>query len=544
MLPLVHVFAALGRDSGHSNDLARRLYVATAAILDDGFLRVVEHPSQALEAEWMAESTQGKPAAPILWDEAPVLTAPVRAKPQDSPSRARCGEEISRARGIIPREWAEQGLQVLTSADARFARLLLDALSTRHESPGSGRAYSDKDVESFARIVGRALRTGLVEVLSVDAVSFVWDQCVLSSFALCLPLAAATLLLAIQVEASELVSTFATRFPEDESGIERNAALKRLLRTVGPDVSVGEFERIFQQHALPFVRASVPLRELHWDADLACPPRDLADGGSFSLGVPLQLDVNNLARVWLSGERSPIGDAGIELNWVPICPEEDSVGVIVDRILSAPNNSDALSRAHALWAHGDDAELDTILRRALAVAVCRVLPCLAKLYARLPVAVSSALEGALDKSVVVALPAPCEESLTAAALGEDTAALSLILPSLEDIDDDLIRPNSPIFLCAAIVSLRASRLWPRLRGSVADLAAAACKVYDRQRELRAIETANEALREQVARATTKSDPASQPLDRGLANEGVPSSSTAATTFAAPPAPADVGTSSR
>ena len=53
---------------------------------------------------------------------------------------------------------------------------------------------TDDSENVIARAIGRSMRRGLSDILSTEVLLFVWDQCVLTSFDLVVPYAAACVL--------------------------------------------------------------------------------------------------------------------------------------------------------------------------------------------------------------------------------------------------------------------------------------------------------------------------------------------------------------
>lgn len=528
-LPLVLVFSALNQNDNH-DDLARRVYVATQAVLEDGVGFVLESPSTgeddnkkkilsdpALPRE---ETTQKSQKAALPWDEAPVPSAPVRSKRSGETSALSLRLGIEQATAFssetprnetVPRQWAEHALQMLVSADPHFIRQLLDAAITPYVAASkdatavvpSGCGYSDVDVDIFISLVGHLLRTGLVSVLPTAATLFLWDQCVLSSFRLCIPLGVATLLLALHKEVSELAL--------DATRRDWHSNFIRLVSLSGRDVSPAKFERLFQQHALPFVLASGTVRK---------PPQEMLSRPSPTLiRNVLQTSASHIQRFRPEKSSLTIAEGGIfrphadlviepsgiheymenlpaqNFTWSAVCPAEDTLASIVDKVIDESQNIQAMNYIRHAWSQRkievnatSDSDPNVTVRRNLAVRVLRSLPCFAALYESFPRAIATEISTILNDAIKVDLPVDAAETTASRVLGEEPVMVTVILPSSNHNREELAKPRGESLQCAVVVALRASKcaLWPHLRQNVLKLSDAAYEMYRKQRELRGI----------------------------------------------------------
>lgn len=539
--------------------LAGRIYIAMEAVLEDGFKFLLDQkgiPQEDIVHD-RADDTGfqlPKEARAIPWDEAPVPGAPLGSNTSEK-SALELRLNIARStvalipHSHVPRSWAEQALQVLARTDPNFMRQLLviaGARATETTAPAhAGLGYSDMDVTVFMLLAGHVMRTGLVDILPVELTLFLWDQCVLSTFSLCLPLGAATLLLCLRRRINELRDVLDAKFPTKKTECQqaRISNFKRFLRLSGPELSLDDFQRVFREHALPYVRASGLVRDfnpatvnpttaaplskslieaalpgiLPETANLRPPELSLIEGGTFCPTKALAVNVRKVAaRCSDEWPGSTEDIPALEFNWALICAAEDVLASIVDRLLQARENVQILNYLHHIWRHGTKAQqsttghdrckaIDNAVRQELAIAVAGIFPCFAGLYEVLPKAISVELSASLAESLRIDIPVSIQDprvSKAAAALEEQPITICVILPSPHKARDDLLDPENPMYLCAVVVALRASKcaLWPRLRFTVPELAKKVYELYKERCESRPHHASTSSVQVEIERA--------------------------------------------
>ncbi|KAJ1447814.1 hypothetical protein M885DRAFT_541420 [Pelagophyceae sp. CCMP2097] len=361
----------------------------------------------------------------------------------------------AQSRNALPAAWVARTSTLLAEADADLFAAL------------------DGGVE---RVVADACHGGLARVLCRDVVLYVWDQCVVASFDSVLPLAAATLLLALRGPLLE-------RLPAGGAADGRRA-----LDELGPGVPLVRFAALFAEHAVPRLgdagagRAARAAAEAADDGgapargealarvsprllDAALPraalrldrretPQALADGGCFTPEGPLTVDV---------------GGQAVDLVWAEVTPAVDTLADVVDRLLE--RNAKAFGALDG-----------TALRRAAAIGVARLLPGLAALYDELPKAIEKPLRDALRAATRLRVNVADEGGATAAALGERRCLELLVSPEFDDAA--YLSPGAPLLAAATVLALRAARdaRWPRSRDDVPAVVAAAADALRKRRD--------------------------------------------------------------
>ena len=171
----------------------------------------------------------------------------------------------------MPRDWLRRCRSLLVE----LAPALAKALQTEEDT--------DDSENVIARAIGRSMRRGLSDILATEVLLFVWDQCVLTSFDLVIPYAAACVL--------ALLDEPLQFFLRDNDDPQVHEALMRL----GKDLQLTDVETCFRR-VVPKIAPDA--RELT-DAISARPPPGLlveaSLPGAAALGGLADVVVDSLA---------------------------------------------------------------------------------------------------------------------------------------------------------------------------------------------------------------------------------------------------------
>ena len=336
----------------------------------------------------------------------------------------------------LPLPWTQRLLFVIADADKELLDALLLGISQEGDRYDRILDMTTHQIDLVNRGFGRAIRTGLAGVLPLDITLFVWDQCILSTFAVGLPLAGATLAILLRSEILRLLSTCADENSSDGAREQRFDAIAFLLKKRGVYTSPRDFEGTFRRAALPRLREAVSQRNI--TAVGSSPLTKLrgavlpssAHDEDLSAMNQEELDVHRFS----FRPSEPLRCGAHHLDWVSIVPATDDLETIVDGLIKHNGLSGSIEESVAL-------------------AVATLFPALIPLYEVVP----ATLKPILDEATTLNVALPRRRRLLFDQ--DDQDEVTLVLPTV-----------GQTFVPTAIWGLRARGLWPRRSAAVPTLA--------------------------------------------------------------------------
>lgn len=380
----------------------------------------------------------------------------------------------------VPRDWLQRCRSLLVD----LCPVLAEALHCI-EDDGAAEAC-------IARAIGRSMRRGLSDVLGMDALLFVWDQCVLTSFDLVIPYAAAVIL--------SLLDEPLRFFVRNNDDPQVHEALLKL----GKDLSRQDLEVAFRM-VVPLVAPDA--RELTDAISARPPPAMLVEAslpGAAALGGLDTLVVDSLAdgAGFTMHGTLQLQQLSCRLEWCEVFPARDALPDVIDRLLALSANRKRLKTAHQQYG-GDD--FDSSLREACALATCTALPGLAALYAgSYPSAIEAGLKDIVQDCVRLSLPVKADDDdrdgdgikddqeyavTTGALLGERAPIIEVLLRKNSKPQDPGLGPGSATLQAAGIFAMRSAPggLWPHYANGLMHLVYLAYNSLREQHQLLGIE---------------------------------------------------------